>query len=150
MVAAARIELEHCHFFLLLKIVTITKVKTMKKLNSILQIAVGLLLIVLITSCEKAYLEPEKSPVDVSYANDMQPFFNAKCISCHNGSGIPLNLLENVSYDNLMNGGYIDTNTPKNSKLYVKLLPGESMEQYANSAERTMTLSWIEQGAKNN
>jgi len=105
----------------------------MKNCNQILQIATGLLLVVLITSCEKAYLEPAKSVKDVSYVNDMQPFFNAKCTSCHNGSGIPLNLLENVSYDNLVNGGYIDTTKPENSKLYVKLLPGESMEQYANS-----------------
>ena len=110
------------------------------------------MLVMVISSCEKAYYQPIEAPVDVSYANDMQPFFNNNCniIGCHDGGSIPLNLLENVSYDNLINGSYIDLGKPTDSKLYVKVTPGESMEQYANAAQRTMILSWIEQGAKNN
>ena len=124
----------------------------MKKLNSILKIISAVMLVMVISSCEKSYYQPIEAPVDVSYATDMQPFFNTNCntTGCHDGGFIPLNLLENVSYDALINGGYIDVDKPEESKLYVKITAGESMEQYANATQRTMVLSWIEQGAKNN
>ena len=80
----------------------------------------------------------------------MQPYFDSKCVSCHNGGSIPLDLSPVVSYDNLQNGGYIDIANPSNSKLYTKVASGGSMEQYSSSSETSMTLSWITQGAKNN
>ncbi len=92
----------------------------------------------------------EQGFANVSFSNEMQPFFDAKCITCHNGSGIPLNLTSPGSYDALINGNYIDTDNPANSKLYTKILPGESMLEYASPAEREMTLVWIEEGAINN
>ena len=110
------------------------------------------------TSCEKDYFVPE--PIDpndttttvdtVFYATDMQPFFDLKCAGCHNGGGIPLNLSPGVSYDAIINGGYIDATTPSNSKLYVKITPGESMAQYSTPDDTKMTFDWITQGALNN
>lgn len=107
------------------------------------------------SSCEKQYFvpEPEKDPTipvdSISYADDMQLFFDNSCVGCHNGSGIPLNLSPGVSYDAIINGGYISS-PAASSKLYVKITPGESMAQYATNAERSMTLQWIEEGALNN
>jgi hypothetical protein len=90
-------------------------------------------------------------PNDPSYSEDIQPFFDAKCIACHNGTGIPLDLTSPDSYFNLIDDpNYIDIDNPENSELYTKIIPGGSMEQYANSAERLLTLYWIEQGAKDN
>jgi hypothetical protein len=98
---------------------------------------------------DKVYTpEPEG---DISYSKDIQPFFDGSCVGCHSaGTGIPLNLETTVSYDNLINGGYISTGDPSSSVLYVKIAPGGSMETYATDNERALTLKWIEQGAKNN
>jgi len=123
----------------------------MKKILSALTIFGIVFTLTFLSSCEKAYLVPvEQGFENVSFSNEMQPFFDAKCITCHNGSGIPLNLTSPGSYDALINGNYIDTDNPANSKLYTKILPGESMSEYASPAEREMTLVWIEEGAINN
>ena len=123
----------------------------MKKLNSIIKITTGLFFMALITSCEKEYVPVPAPPVgDISYATDIQPFFDAECVFCHNGSGIPLNLESSVSYNNLINDGYIDLTTPSSSKLYTKILPSGSMGQYTSTGKADITLLWIEQGAKNN
>ena len=100
------------------------------------------------TSCTKDFIVPEPVPDVVSFVDDIQPFFNAKCTNCH-GNAKP-NLEYPDSYDNLINGGYIDMNDPANSLLYTEINIGGSMEQYATTAERDMTLKWIEQGAQNN
>lgn len=123
----------------------------MKKLNSIFKLITGLFFMALITSCEKEYVPvPEPPQGDVSYATDMQPFFDAECTGCHNGGGVPLDLTSPDSYDNLNTGGYIDIATPSNSSLYTKILPSGSMGQYTSSGKADLTLLWIEQGAKNN
>lgn len=93
---------------------------------------------------------PEEPIGDVSYSLDMQPYFDASCVQCHNGTGVPLNLAPNVSYNELISGGYIDTSEPSSSLLYTKTASGGSMEQYSTSSEAAMTLKWIEQGALDN
>ncbi len=89
---------------------------------------------------------------NVSFSRDLQPLFNSKCAisACHEGGSIPLNLSATVAYDELISGNYIDTASPAGSKLYVKISPGESMEQYANNSDRAKVLKWIEEGAMNN
>ncbi len=91
--------------------------------------------------------EPEGT---ISYSQDMQPFFDTNCVSCHNGTGVPLNLEASVSYAELVFGGYVDASNPSNSELYKEISPGGDMEQFASDVERAMTLKWIEQGAQNN
>lgn len=111
-----------------------------------------ILLMTLNTGCyyNKTPLPPEPEG-DISYSQQIQPFFDTKCVVCHTaGTGVPLDLEASVSYDNLINGNYINTDDPSASVLYVKMLPGQSMEQYANDNERALTLKWIEQGALNN
>ena len=123
----------------------------MKKILSALTIFGIVFTLTFLSSCEKAYLVPEEQGIEnVSYSNDMQPFFDAKCTNCHNGSGIPLNLTSPGSFDALINGNYIDTDNPANSELYTKIMPGESMSEFASPTEREMTLVWIEEGANNN
>ena len=125
----------------------------MKQLFNALKIFGIVFTITLLTSCEKKYFVPAEEEIkDVSYSAEMQPFFDAKCISCHNGSGIPLDLTTPDSYDNLINStrNYVDTDNPGISLLYTKIIPGGSMEQYATPTEREKTLVWIEEGAKDN
>ncbi len=114
-------------------------------------VASFMLCAVFTTGCYYDKVAPEGPPEgSISYSEDIQPFFDASCIACHNGGGIPLNLEASVSYAELIFGDYIDEAIPANSLLYTKIEVGGSMEQYATDAERAVTLKWIEQGAKNN
>jgi len=83
----------------------------------------------------------------VSYSADIQPFFDAKCISCHGSAG-GISLVANVSYNNLVSGGYINTASPSSSLIYTSLLG--TMSNYANITEKQMVLQWITEGALNN
>jgi hypothetical protein len=119
------------------------------KLTTALKLSM-FLLILFTSGCyyDEVYVAPPEG--EISYSTDMQPFFDAKCTSCHNGTGAPLNLNADVSYDALISGGYINTTDPAGSSLYTKIDAGGSMEAYASDNERGITLKWIEQGANNN
>ncbi len=124
----------------------------MKSYKEIKTLAASLIVsIVFTTGCYYDKVIPAGAPEgDISYSEDMQPLFDASCIACHNGGGIPLNLKPSVSYAELIFGDYIDKSNPKNSILYKEINTGGDMEQYATDTERAMTLKWIEQGAQNN
>jgi hypothetical protein len=88
---------------------------------------------------------------DISYSADIQPIWNDNCVACHQtGTGVPLDLQADNSYNNLINEGYINTDDPSASILYIKITPGQSMDQYATDNQRLVILTWIEQGALNN
>ncbi len=124
----------------------------MKSNREIKALAVCLIsCLIFTTGCYYDKVLPAEAPEgEISYTQDMQPFFDASCVSCHNGGGVPLNLEASVSYAELIFGGYIDKANPKNSTLYEEINTGGDMEQYATDIERAMTLKWIEQGAQNN
>ena len=123
----------------------------MKAISKIRILNIGMLFLLVFTSgCyyDQVYIpEPEG---DVSYSTDMQPFFDASCVSCHNGGGIPLNLSPGESYNALINGNYVNTANPASSLLYTKIDTGGSMESYSTATNTATTLLWIEQGAKDN
>jgi hypothetical protein len=54
------------------------------------------------------------------------------------------------SHNALISGGYINTATPAESKLYKKIAPGGSMTSFTSSSEEKLVLEWIKEGAKNN
>ena len=103
--------------------------------------------VLVLSSCEKVVYPPIDRPVDVSYKSDVQSIWDGKCVSCH-GGGISPNLSPNVSYAELVNGGYVDTDNPEESKLMEKLYG--SHDARASEAEKLTILVWIEEGAKNN
>jgi len=114
-------------------------------------INIGLLLITIFASgCYYDQVLPVEIEGDVSYSVTIQPIFDAKCVSCHNGGGIPLDLSSGTSYDNLFSGNHINISDPANSLLYTKINTGGSMEPYANDTDRATILKWIEQGANDN
>lgn len=89
---------------------------------------------------------PDNYSAEVSYSGDMQPFFDTKCVSCH-GSNVP-NLESPGSYDNIINGGYVNTTDPASSTLYTVLFG--FMGNNVSDSEKDMVLRWIEQGALDN
>jgi hypothetical protein len=98
-------------------------------------------------SCEKVVYPPVEIPDSVSYKTDIQPIWDAKCLNCHGGKYSP-DLREEVSYGELIDGGYINTENPGESKL-IKKFEGTHKGR-VTEAEKASILVWIEQGAKNN
>lgn len=102
------------------------------------------------TSCEKyTFTPPEVDPNKAwSLKDDIQPIFNAKCISCHGGSKSP-DLRSGKSWNALTTGGYV--NLPaETSELYVQISANSSHIPKTSDVEKQMIFYWIEQGAKNN
>ena len=98
---------------------------------------------------------PKDFVLEVSYANDMQPFFDAKCIACHKTNATAPDLSIGVSYGVLISDSdkdgvaYVNTSTPESSSIYTWITTG-TMSNYATAAEADMVLRWIQQGAQDN
>ena len=119
----------------------------------------GLLLLVVIglSGCYKDVVIP-KLAVDadgpaqpVSFKNELAPIFNAKCtdVGCHvNGSHKPYMTID-VSYSQIVNGGYVNTAIPKESTLY-KFVFGEMSQYIPSAADKQKVYDWIRNGAPNN
>lgn len=115
----------------------------------------GLCLILMTTLNTGCYYNKTPLPPapegDISYSADIQPIWNDNCVACHQtGTGVPLDLQADNSYDNIINDGYVNLDDPSASILYVKITPGQSMDQYVTDNQRLVILTWIEQGALNN
>jgi len=122
----------------------------MKTIHKIKLLPFSLILFLAFTSgCyyDEVYIPAPEG--EISYATDMQPYFDSKCASCHPASSQP-DLQTDTSYNSLTTGGYLNTTDPASSLLYTKIAPGGSMESFSTTTETAMTLLWIEQGALNN
>lgn len=83
-----------------------------------------------------------------SYNSDIQPIFDADCIGCHPALIGP-DLTAASSHTALTTQGFVDLQTPENSKIYTKLQAG-SHSSYTITANKELILEWIKQGAPNN
>ena len=108
-------------------------------------------LVLILSACTKYQIPkpecPEDLPTNVSFSGDIQPIFNANCIVCHSGGQAP-DLSEGWAYDELTEGGYVDTDFPCESKIY-QVFSG-SHGGRANDDEVLTILGWITEGAQNN
>ena len=87
--------------------------------------------IIFFTSCEYETIQPEAAPTDqISYSADVQPIWDAKCVGCHGQGLTPPDLRASVSYNSLIDGGYVNTATPSSSLIYTVMAPGGSMAAY--------------------
>ena len=102
----------------------------------------------LICSCEKYVIPKSDIPTDVSYSSDVQPIFDDKCTSsnCHGGGRSP-DLRPSNSYNSLTNGGYVNTDDPESSSLYIMM---QDAHGTSTQDEAAMILGWITEGALNN
>jgi hypothetical protein len=124
-----------------------------QNLNMLKQLMAALMIIAVIgvlASCEKYTYMPEViNPVDsVHFQAEIQPIFNANCITCHNSIRNP-DLRDGKSYESLTKGGFV--NQPgETSILYVQLTTESAHIPRTSDAEKQKILIWINQGAKNN
>jgi len=113
-------------------------------------VVIGMLFI---QSCEYEWIVPEEPdiPTVVSYSKDNQPIFDQSCNSsgCHASGGPAPVLTADVSYNELMNGGYVNVDDPEGSLIYTSIVAG-TMKVYAKPGDSDFILKWIEQGALDN
>ena len=123
-----------------------------QELGKVRQLVTAVILLLAIagfSSCEKYKFTPPAVDPNTTWklSTDIQPVFNAGCISCHGGS-VPPDLREGRSYNALTKGGYV--NTPaESSKLYLIMNEASHLPR-STDTERLQVLYWITQGAKNN
>lgn len=101
------------------------------------------------------YDEPEEIDPDkvVSYSTDIQPIFDASCISCHPLLQSPPDLTAGNSYSSIISNDLIVPNDLDASVLYQRLLGNPTIMPSSGSLPSTeieLVKIWIEQGALNN
>ena len=121
--------------------------------NILRQLMAALIVIAVIgglSSCEKYSWIPKKiDPViPVLFQTEIQPIFNAKCVSCHTSIRNP-DLRDGKSYESLTSGEFV--NQPgKSSVLYLHMTTNAQHIQRSTYPEKDLVLNWINQGALNN
>lgn len=89
----------------------------------------------------------------ISFANDIQPIFDASCASCHNETH-DLDLRQGYAYDQLLTDGanapYVDTANPDQSAIYIRPSTDMPPSGALQSFETNKISKWIEQGALDN
>ncbi len=90
---------------------------------------------------------PENLPTGIGFSSDIQPIFNKNCVMCHGGGQSP-DLSAGWSYDELMDGGYVDTEFPCSSVIY-EIFSGSHSDR-ATEEDILTILGWIDEGAKDN
>src|SRR6516225_5018589 len=82
-----------------------------------------------ITGCYSDVIMPEKPtdpngpPQAVSYSADLSPMFSSKCAlsGCHVSGGHHPYMTPDVSYHEIVNGGFVNTNVPDQSIIMIML-----------------------------
>jgi hypothetical protein len=110
-----------------------------------------------LTGCYKdvilpdAAVDPDAPPQAVSFKNEIAPFVNSHCAlsGCHLAGGHRPYMNTAVSYQEIVNGGYVNTLIPKQSIIYIKI-NGEMKEYIPSATDRQKIYDWIRNGAPNN
>jgi len=108
-------------------------------------------MIVILAACTQYEIPapecPEDLPTNVSYSADVQSIFDASCVMCHSGDQAP-DLRPDWSYDELIDGEYVDIDFPCSSYLY-EILIGSHADRVTEDEVLTI-LGWIDEGAEDN
>ena len=98
-----------------------------------------------------AVVDPDGPPQAISYNTDIKPMVATKCAisGCHVTGAHKPYMTPDISYLQIVNGGYVNTTVPKQSILYQKIY-GEMKEYIPSAADRQKIYDWIRTGAQNN
>lgn len=115
------------------------------------------LLVMVLASCYKDIIKPELAadpdgpPQPVSFKTELAPLFNTNCAlaGCHVSGAHKPYLATDISYQQIVNGGFVNTALPKESILY-KMINGEMSQYIPAKADRQKVYDWIRNGAPNN
>ncbi|HCS19346.1 MAG TPA: hypothetical protein DIW47_02090 [Bacteroidetes bacterium] len=122
-----------------------------------LVISLSILVLITLSGCYKDVImpdiavDPDGPPQAVSFSTDLAPLFDASCtdVGCHVSGAHKPYLTLDVSYQQIVNGGYVNTEIPKQSTLYI-MINGEMREYMPSAADRQKVYDWIRNGAPNN
>jgi hypothetical protein len=111
----------------------------------------------LLASCYKDIItpdlpeDPNAPPQQVSFKNELAPIFNANCtdVGCHVSGGHHPYMTSDASYQEIVNGGFVNTAFPKQSILYQEIY-GEMGVHIPSLSDRQKVYDWIRNGAPNN
>ncbi len=121
-----------------------------KRIRQLIVVTVMIATAVGFSSCEKyTYTEHPVDPNTIwHFTTDIQPIFNANCVTCHGGVQSP-DLRTGKSYQALTKGGFVKL-PGETSALYRQITTNSSHIPRATSSEKAKILYWINQGALNN
>ncbi len=107
----------------------------------------------ILTSCTWEEIKPQKVavPETVKFSANIIPVLTANCAKsgCHVKGYQAPDLSAANAYTSLIYYGYVDTDFPNQSSLYIKITTG-SMKDKATDTDRALILKWIQQGALDN
>jgi hypothetical protein len=95
--------------------------------------------------------DPNGPPQAVSFKNELAPMFETKCAlsGCHVSGAHHPYMTADVSYYQIVNGGYVNTDIPDQSILMI-MLRGEMGQYMPSSKDQQKVYDWIRNGAPNN
>lgn len=99
----------------------------------------------------EAVVDPDGPPQAVSYKTDIAPLLNTKCANagCHASGAHKPFLATDISFNQIVGGGFVNLVVPKQSILYQQINGG--MKEYMPaSADRQKVYDWIRTGGLNN
>ena len=98
-----------------------------------------------------AAIDPDGPPQFVSFKAELAPLFNSSCAlsGCHVSGGHKPYMSSDISYQQIVNGGFVNTAIPKESRLYI-MINSEMREYISSAADRQKVYDWIRNGAPNN
>ena len=99
----------------------------------------------------EAKSDPNGPPQAVSFKNELAPMFETKCAlsGCHVSGAHHPYMTPDVSYYQIVNGGYVNTDIPDQSLLMI-MLRGEMSQYMPSSKDQQKVYDWIRNGAPNN
>jgi hypothetical protein len=120
-------------------------------MGMIMGLAVGLYSCYKDVNLPEATVDPDGPPQTVSYRTDIAPMLNSKCAlsGCHVAPAHKPYMLTDISYNQIVGGGFVNTIIPKESTIY-KMINGEMKEYIPSAADRQKVYDWIRTGALNN
>ncbi len=125
--------------------------------RSVIYACMVIALVTGLASCYKDIIKPELAsdpdgpPQPVSFKNELAPMFNTNCAlaGCHVSGAHKPYLATDISYQQIVNGGFVNTALPKQSILY-KMVNGEMAQYVPTAADKQKVYDWIRNGAPNN
>jgi len=126
------------------------------KRNITVALAVAMIYAAAMVSCSKG---GNSFTTTVSFSKEVVPIFTNYCLTgsnCHaSGNSVNRNVVLDSAnaYNTLIAKGLISVSNPASSLLYVEVAGGEMPKPPAaalSTAQQTLILNWIKQGAQNN
>jgi hypothetical protein len=109
-------------------------------------------LIMFLNSCQNKFIiEPVPEPTDtISFSQQITPIWVEQgCTGCHTTTGQQPDLSVDNAYLSITGMGLVNINDPIQSKVYYYPKPDGNHYAKYTSAQASMVLQWIEDGALN-